>query len=205
MDIVFEGKKDFEAFYKACDFLKSHGFSVGSMQRDDPIGIRYGDWDIAKWRNLSEDDMSKLDGTIKGNKRKGPLTVHISGAAAYVDAFSYSGERSQEVTDKQSAAAASLESKPKPRYSTFTYNGKPNGESRLESKPKPGYTAFTYNGKPRNVYELGSSDKHVAGVEVTAMPTEEKEAFLNLVAEFNEALAPYIKSYYRRFDRQRIQ
>jgi hypothetical protein len=75
----------------------------------------------------------------------------------------------------------------------------------LESKPKPGYTAFTYNGKPRNVYELGSSDKHVAGVEVTAMPAEEKEAFLNLVAEFNEALAPYIKSYYRRFDRQKIQ
>lgn len=201
MDIVFEGKKDFEAFYKACDFLKDRGFSVGSMQRDDPIGIRYGNWDIAKWRNLAEDDISKLDGTITGNKREGPVTVSITNA----DVLSHIGEGSQEVTDKQSAAAASLESKPKPGYSTFTYNGKPNGELRLESKPKPGYTTFTYNGKPRNVYELGSSDKHVAGVEVTAMPTEEKEAFLNLVAEFNEALAPYIKSYYRRFDRQRIQ
>lgn len=183
MDIVFEGKKDFEAFFKACDFLKSRGFSVGSMQRDDPIGIRRGDWDIAKWRNLSEDDMSKLDGTIKGNMREGPLTVHITGAAAYSDAFSYllGGAISR------------------------SYRQTTTAEAPLESKPKPGYTAFTYNGKPRNVYELGSSDKHVAGVEVTAMPTEEKEAFLNLVAEFNEALAPYIKSYYRRFDRQRIQ
>lgn len=178
MDIVFEGKKDFEAFYKARDFLKSIGFSVGSMQRDDPIGIRRGDWDIAKWRNLSEDDMSKLDGTIKGNKREGPLTVHITGGLIIRN----SNERSQEATDKQPAAGAPL-----------------------ESKPKPGYTTFVYNEKPRNVYELGSSDKHVAGVEVTAMPAAEKEAFLNLVAEFNEALAPYIKSYYRRFDRQKIQ
>lgn len=182
MEIVFEGKKDFEAFYKARDFLESRGFSVGSMQGDDPIGIRRGDWDIAKWRNLSEDDMSKLDGTITGNKREGPLTVHITGAAAYSDVFSYLGERSQEAIDKQPAA-----------------------EAPLESKPKPGYTMFVYNEKPRNVYELGSSDKHVAGVEVTAMPAEEKEAFLNLVTEFNEALAPYIKRYYRRFDRQKIQ
>ena len=81
----------------------------------------------------------------------------------------------------------------------------PAAKAPLESKPKPGYTAFVYNERPRDGYELGSSDKHVAGVEVTAMPAEEKEAFLNLVAEFNEALAPYIKSYYRRFDRQKIQ
>jgi hypothetical protein len=52
------------------------------MARDLPIGIKLadkdlGDWDIAKWHNLSNNDKRNLDGLIIGDKRNGPVTVLI--------------------------------------------------------------------------------------------------------------------------------
>lgn len=77
MTKVFDKTGDFEAFREAENYLKKNGYSWGSMQRDDPIGIMKGDYDISKWRNLSSKERNALDGTITGDKRNGPVTVEI--------------------------------------------------------------------------------------------------------------------------------
>lgn len=65
----FQGDgSDFSALAEAEKWLRDHGFSVGSMQRGDPRGILFGDWDIAKWRNLSDQDKKELDGTMVGRR-----------------------------------------------------------------------------------------------------------------------------------------
>ena len=75
---VFDQTGDFEAYNAACSWLKEQGYSVGRMQREEPIGVKKGDWDIAKWRNLSQVDIAGLDGTITGDsKRTGPITVEL--------------------------------------------------------------------------------------------------------------------------------
>lgn len=50
-------------YYAAKKFLKENGFSYGSQQRNDPIGVYYGDSDISKWRNLGK-DKKRLDGAL---------------------------------------------------------------------------------------------------------------------------------------------
>ena len=72
---TFESKEDFGAFREAEEFCRERGFSVGSMQRDEPIGIARGDFYIAKWYNLSAQDKTRLDGVIVGEKRNGPVVV----------------------------------------------------------------------------------------------------------------------------------
>lgn len=73
---AFDADGDFGAYYAACEWLKQNGFSYGSMQRDDPMGIMKGDWEIAKWRNLSESDKKSLDGQMSF-VRGGKCTVSI--------------------------------------------------------------------------------------------------------------------------------
>lgn len=73
---TFEANGDFGAYYSACEWLKENGFSYGSMQRDDPMGIMKGDWCIAKWRNLSASDKKALDGEMLFS-RGGKCTVSI--------------------------------------------------------------------------------------------------------------------------------
>ena len=75
---VFDRKgSDFEAFNDACAWLKENGYSYGSMQRDEPIGIMKGDYDISKWRNMTSTEHESLDGRLTGDKRNGPITVTI--------------------------------------------------------------------------------------------------------------------------------
>lgn len=77
MTKIFDRTGDFEAFRDAESWLKENGYSWGSMQGDAPIGVMRGDYDIAKWRNLSTREINALDGTITGDKRNGPVTVTI--------------------------------------------------------------------------------------------------------------------------------
>lgn len=77
--VRFEQVGDFAAYHAACKWLDDNGYSHGSMQRDDPIGIMRGDYSIAKWRNLSPKEVSALHGRITGDKRNGPVTVTIYG------------------------------------------------------------------------------------------------------------------------------
>lgn len=70
--------KAFDASYRAQNYLKKHGFSVGSMCGNMPIGIYYGDAIIAKWRNLSEGDIAMLHGTVTSDDfRESGVTVEI--------------------------------------------------------------------------------------------------------------------------------
>ena len=74
--ITFHATGPFKAFAEAQEYCRQKGLSVGSMQRDAPIGLRYGDANIAKWQNLSDEDIDNLDGFISGDTRNGPVTVH---------------------------------------------------------------------------------------------------------------------------------
>lgn len=65
----------FAAISAAESFCKARGFSVGTMQRDAPMGLKHGDFNIQKWRNLDREDRARLDGAIVGEKRHGPVTV----------------------------------------------------------------------------------------------------------------------------------
>lgn len=73
---IFEEKGDFAAYNAAEKWLTDQGYSVGSMQREAPVGFKKGDYSIAKWRNLDNEDKALLDGVIEGeSKREGPITV----------------------------------------------------------------------------------------------------------------------------------
>lgn len=75
---TFEARDEsFVAFEEARSWLQARGFSVGRMQREDPIGIMMGDHDIQKWRHLSKEDREELDGILTGDKRHGPITVEL--------------------------------------------------------------------------------------------------------------------------------
>jgi len=80
MKKIFSGTgEDFSSFYEACKWLDENNYSYGSMQRGSPIGIRKGVFDIPKWRNLSEADMSGLDGHMMTH-RKGETALIINEA-----------------------------------------------------------------------------------------------------------------------------
>ena len=78
MKYVFDREDEaFAAFRKAQLHCTGLGFSVGSMQGPDPIGIVRGDYDVQKWRNLTRADRARLDGVITGDKRHGPVVVEV--------------------------------------------------------------------------------------------------------------------------------
>ena len=77
-DTVFTGTKDFEAFHLAADYAEQMGYSVGSLQRDSPVGLKKGNYIVSKWRNLSSKDKQELDGMlISRDFRKGPVTLKV--------------------------------------------------------------------------------------------------------------------------------
>jgi len=92
--ITFRNDGDFAAIEAAIAWLKKRGFSVGEMQRDDPIGVVFGDVTIHKWRTLSAEDRNDLHGKIMpstpaASMRGGPVTFHLrrSSASSVIEAF----------------------------------------------------------------------------------------------------------------------
>ena len=77
VSITFDKLGDFVSMNLAEDTLRKAGFSIGSMQRDEPIGIMFGACAISKWRNLSQRERDELHGQITGDKRNGPVTVTL--------------------------------------------------------------------------------------------------------------------------------
>jgi hypothetical protein len=73
----------FGAFGKAEEYLKKKGYVIGTMCRDLPVGFAKASVcsDIAKWRNLSEDDIEELDGCIIPHPgfREGGCTIEFWG------------------------------------------------------------------------------------------------------------------------------
>lgn len=86
--MTFTQQGEYEACHAAERFLQERGFSVGIMQGPSPRAIMLGDYQIAKWRNLSREDIAKNHGAMTGNMRTGPITIVIygSGLAAEVEA-----------------------------------------------------------------------------------------------------------------------
>lgn len=83
---TFKGNEDFEAVNAAEHFLRFAGFSVGSNERGKPRGIMFGDYTIAKWRNLHKQDIDALHGKMTsetGSMRDGPVTVRIFDSAPH--------------------------------------------------------------------------------------------------------------------------
>ena len=84
-EMVFKNNgDDFSGIYAAKKWLKENGYSYGSLQRNDPVGILKGDFNISKWRNLSAEDAASLDGRITfqdGGPRSGTAIVSIYGDA----------------------------------------------------------------------------------------------------------------------------
>ncbi len=77
MMLEFNKAGDFAAFRDAEKWCTDRGVSVGSMERDSPIGLMVGDVSISKWRNLSESERLELHGTITGDKRNGPVYIQF--------------------------------------------------------------------------------------------------------------------------------
>lgn len=68
---------NFSACHTAEDWLKKRGFSLGYMQGPSPRGILFGDYEIAKWRNLNGKEKKELDGQMTGSMRNGPVMIEL--------------------------------------------------------------------------------------------------------------------------------
>lgn len=73
--VEFTDRGDFAAYDKAVDWCRAAGYSVGMMQRGEPIGLMFGDVCISKWRNMTPAEREELHGRITGDFRKGPVRV----------------------------------------------------------------------------------------------------------------------------------
>lgn len=75
--VTFSGGDTFEAMYAAEAWCRERDISYGSWQRGFPAGLLYGDFTIAKWRNLTPKEQSECHGTMRGDGRNGPITISI--------------------------------------------------------------------------------------------------------------------------------
>ena len=58
----------FGALYKAEEWLRENGYSVGSMCIGGPQAIVKGDVCVAKWRNLTADEKATVDGILEAGR-----------------------------------------------------------------------------------------------------------------------------------------
>lgn len=74
---TFDQEGTFQALYAAQNWLRDNGYSYGSTCRGEPIGVLKGDYVIAKWRNLTRQEINELDGVVSGCPRNGPIKVQL--------------------------------------------------------------------------------------------------------------------------------
>jgi hypothetical protein len=79
--ITFAGLGDFEATRAAEKALGARGFAIGPMQRGAPRAVMFGDYQVAKWRNLSRDERRETHASLTGDGRNGPLIFRLLSAA----------------------------------------------------------------------------------------------------------------------------
>ena len=76
--ISIKEKGTFNSYHKARDWASENGYSEGSMARNMPIGLLKGDYNIAKWYNLDNQDIKELDGVmISDDFREGEVEILI--------------------------------------------------------------------------------------------------------------------------------
>ena len=86
VELTFTQDGEFEAYRAAQEWLNAGGFSWGQGQRGAPCGILFGDFIIAKWKNLTIAERRECHGELTGDHRLGPVTVRIF-ADAHPDAI----------------------------------------------------------------------------------------------------------------------
>lgn len=79
---TFADEGPFKALNSCTQWLEERGYSRGTTCVLFPTGVLFGDFDIAKWKNLTEKEIAALDGHITGNTREGPVTLHLKKAPA---------------------------------------------------------------------------------------------------------------------------
>ncbi|MPQ68303.1 MULTISPECIES: hypothetical protein [unclassified Pseudomonas] len=75
---IFNQDGTFQALYAAQRWLASNGYSYGPSSAMNPIPVLKGDVCIAKWKNLTREEVAALDGQVTGNLRDGPITVTLN-------------------------------------------------------------------------------------------------------------------------------
>lgn len=101
--VEFKNEGDFQASDAACDWLRKRGFSVGSMQGDEPRAIWHGDCYISKWRGLNPWEKRDMHARLEGNARNGPVRIILLAAATDTARTAFA------LTDDQADAAVFAE------------------------------------------------------------------------------------------------
>lgn len=75
----FKEEGTFQSLHKAEEWIKSNGYSHGSLARSMPVAIVKGEYDLPqKWYNISKSCQNKVDGVMLSNDfREGEVTVII--------------------------------------------------------------------------------------------------------------------------------
>ncbi|KAB8312263.1 hypothetical protein EH228_08765 [Erwinia endophytica] len=70
------------AAWQACkQWLSDNGYSYGSTSAHSfYVGVLKGRYVIAKWHNLTQQEIRELDGYVVGNYRDGPVEVRLKSA-----------------------------------------------------------------------------------------------------------------------------
>jgi hypothetical protein len=69
----------FSGIYAAEKWCKEQGYTIGSMERSKPIGLKKDCSYISKWSNMTSSEHKMLDGVIEpvGSFRNGDAEVTI--------------------------------------------------------------------------------------------------------------------------------
>lgn len=73
--ITFQSDETFSAYRQAQQYLTDNGYSYGPSCVMYPTAILKGDYNIAKWKNLTAKERKQVDGIITGDMRHGPVTI----------------------------------------------------------------------------------------------------------------------------------
>ncbi len=79
-ELSFKESGTFASYYAACGWLEKNGYSYGSTccGRSNHCGLLKGDFNIAKWYNLTNKEIQQLDGIMTSyDYREGEVKIII--------------------------------------------------------------------------------------------------------------------------------
>ncbi len=78
--LTFFEKGTFESMYAANRWCINNGYSYGSTCFRSAVGLKKGDYLVAKWKNLTKQEIDGLDGIMFSDDfREGTVRIHIYG------------------------------------------------------------------------------------------------------------------------------
>ena len=76
-ELKFFKEGTFESYYEAIGWCNENGYSCGVLCRHLPIALKKGDFNIAKWKNLTKSEKQDIDGVMLGDFREGEVSIII--------------------------------------------------------------------------------------------------------------------------------